>query len=228
MEKYGFVYIWRDRLKKMHYIGCHWGTEADGYICSSNRMRKAYRRRPNDFKRRVVKRIYTTRSDLLKEEYRWLQMIPKKYLGSRYYNHVNHQFNHWSVDDVLRKKISEDQKGRGDVRTPEGIESFRQKMKGYIPWNKGKKGLQKWSEYQRNAAIGRASPFRGKTFTKEEKDLRKYRRKTWKLMDPQGKEYVVVGLVDFCREHNLQNMLLQKVADGKRNHHKGWKCERLG
>ena len=44
MEKYGFVYIWYDKKRKMYYIGSHWGTDDDGYICSSNRMRDAYRR----------------------------------------------------------------------------------------------------------------------------------------------------------------------------------------
>ena len=34
--KYGFVYIWYDRKHHRYYIGCHWGTIDDGYICSSN------------------------------------------------------------------------------------------------------------------------------------------------------------------------------------------------
>ena len=72
MEKYGFVYIWRDKKRKMYYIGSHWGTEDDGYICSSDRMRKAYRRRPDDFKRRVISRIDTNREELLDEEHRLL------------------------------------------------------------------------------------------------------------------------------------------------------------
>lgn len=29
-EKYGFVYIWRDRKYNRYYIGCHWGREDDG------------------------------------------------------------------------------------------------------------------------------------------------------------------------------------------------------
>ena len=33
MEKYGFVYLWYDRKRKMFYIGSHWTTETDGYIC---------------------------------------------------------------------------------------------------------------------------------------------------------------------------------------------------
>lgn len=50
----GFVYIWRDRKHKRYYIGSHWGTPDDGYICSSPWMRQAYKHRPLDFKRRVL------------------------------------------------------------------------------------------------------------------------------------------------------------------------------
>ena len=76
-EKYGFVYIWFDRYRKMFYIGSHWGQENDGYICSSNWMRMSYQRRPKDFRRRIISRIYTSHKDLLIEEERWL-MINKR------------------------------------------------------------------------------------------------------------------------------------------------------
>ncbi len=76
-QKYGFVYIWKDRKRKMYYIGSHWGTECDGYVCSSNRMRKAYRRRPSDFTRRILEKT-ETREELLIIENRWLEMAAKK------------------------------------------------------------------------------------------------------------------------------------------------------
>jgi hypothetical protein len=68
MEKYGFVYIWYDHKNIRFYIGSHWGHENDGYICSSRWMRNAYKRRPNDFKRRIISLIYSNRKDLLLEE----------------------------------------------------------------------------------------------------------------------------------------------------------------
>ena len=55
-EKYGFVYLQFDRKHKRYYVGCHWGTVDDGYICSSNWMRDTYNRRPQDFKRRILKK----------------------------------------------------------------------------------------------------------------------------------------------------------------------------
>ena len=47
-EKYGFVYIWRDRKHNRYYVGSHWGHTGDGYICSSSWMKQAYKRRPDD------------------------------------------------------------------------------------------------------------------------------------------------------------------------------------
>ena len=100
--KYGFVYIWFDKKKKKFYIGSHWGTENDGYICSSRLMHYAKRKRPSDFKRRILKRIYTAREDLLVEEYKWLSLIPDAQLGKKYYNLTKHQPGHWAATDKIK------------------------------------------------------------------------------------------------------------------------------
>jgi len=111
IEKHGFIYIWRDKKRNKFYIGCHWGTEDDGYVCSSKWMRDAYRYRSEDFKRRILARVYTNRNDLLQEEYRWLSKIKPEELGKRYYNLTNHPNGHWSASEedrvlTLREKIS--------------------------------------------------------------------------------------------------------------------------
>lgn len=107
--KEGFIYIWYDSWRKMYYIGCHWGTEDDGYICSSWRMRKAYRRRTQDFKRKVIQRGIS-RETLLDEEHKWLRLIPDEQLGKKYYNHSKKHFGHWSTDlekrNVVGRQIS--------------------------------------------------------------------------------------------------------------------------
>jgi len=119
--KYGFVYIWFDRKHKRYYIGSHWGTEDDGYICSSTWMRNSYNRRYEDFKRRIISRIYTNRQDLLDEEYRWLSMIKKEELKTRYYNFSNHRQGHWTEGKTTttKQRISEKTKEamqRSEVR----------------------------------------------------------------------------------------------------------------
>lgn len=106
MEKYGFIYIWFDRKHKMYYIGCHWGNIDDGYICSSNRMRNAYRRRPKDFRRRILT-TNIERCELLDEEYKWLAKIDDNELGTKYYNLRKHKYEHWAQDYEKRKIIGE-------------------------------------------------------------------------------------------------------------------------
>lgn len=115
MEKYGFVYLWYDKRRKMYYIGCHWGLEHDGYICSSKRMRNAYDYRPEDFKRRIIKSNIPSRIAMLEEEFRWLSMIPDDQLGRKYYNHNKHHFGHWSSlpnADEIREKAGAKNKGK--------------------------------------------------------------------------------------------------------------------
>lgn len=112
----GFVYIWYDRKHKRYYVGSHWGPEDDGYVCSSVWMRRAYRHRPQDFKRRIVARVFTSRQDLFDEEYRWLKMMkPEEMRGPRYYNIKTYRDNHWHAEDEtirlsVREKISASKK----------------------------------------------------------------------------------------------------------------------
>lgn len=102
----GFVYIWRDKKHNRFYIGSHWGSEDDGYICSSKWMRNAHYRRPHDFKRRILERVETTRKELLNREAVWLNLISDKEFGSRYYN-LRSNTTHWHGDPKLRLTISE-------------------------------------------------------------------------------------------------------------------------
>ena len=107
MKKYGFVYIWFDRKHKRYYIGCHWGSQLDSYICSSSNMKSAYIRRPDDFKRKILKTNIDCKNKLLEEEYKWLTMIKKEELGKRYYNLHNHHFSHWSTNEITKRSVGE-------------------------------------------------------------------------------------------------------------------------
>jgi len=107
IEKYGFIYIWRDKKHKRYYVGSHWGTEDDGYICSSTWMRNSYKRRSEDFKRRILSFIYTNRKDLLKEEQRFLDMIKPKEVKIRYYNLLTSAGQRWHTDPQTRHTIGQ-------------------------------------------------------------------------------------------------------------------------
>ena len=125
---FGFVYIWRDRKHKRYYIGAHWGTENDGYICSSSWMMNAYNRRKEDFKRRILKRIYTDKKDMFLEEQKYLNMVKDEELGKKYYN-LNKTWQHWSFDDdkslSVKEKIS---KANSRKKKPKFTEEHKRKI----------------------------------------------------------------------------------------------------
>lgn len=125
--KYGFVYIWFDRKHKRYYIGSHWGHTNDGYICSSRWMRNAYRRRPHDFKRRILVVVEKGRGNLLAEEHKWLQLISENELGKKYYNLTNHLNGHWSTDEQKITSVKEKLKAADNIKGIRGYWVGRKK-----------------------------------------------------------------------------------------------------
>lgn len=180
-DKYGFVYIWYDRKHKRYYVGAHWGTENDGYICSSSWMKKAFIIRKKDFKRRIIFRT-TEKETLSNKEYEWLQLIKEEELGKRYYNLKNHYFHHWTQN----KSHYWTGKSRPEVKNFKGFiekgrrawnkgkplsEEHREKLKG--PRNISQETRDKWSEKRK----GLPSPMEGKKHTEETKKKMKEKRK---------------------------------------------------
>lgn len=122
--KYGFIYIWRDKKYKRYYIGCHWGTINDSYICSSPWMKKAHKKRSTDFKRRIIKSDLS-RMFMYVEEKRYLDMIKKEEIKPfnptpRYYNLYLNQNTPWHIDPynnlTVGQKISQSKKGKTPKR----------------------------------------------------------------------------------------------------------------
>lgn len=65
-------------------------------------MKNAYKRRPGDFKRRILAYITTSRNDMFDEEYKWLSMIRDSEIGTKYYNLIKHHSSHWSINEESR------------------------------------------------------------------------------------------------------------------------------
>ena len=101
--KHGIVYLWFDRKHKRYYLGSHWGTENDGYICSSRWMRNSYKRRPQDFKRRILLKNISNEIDTRKAEHKLLQMIKDKELGIKYYNHFNFVLYYATSEEISKE-----------------------------------------------------------------------------------------------------------------------------
>ena len=196
MEKYGFIYIWFDRKRKMFYVGSHWGAEDDGYICSSNRMRDAYRRRPQDFRRKIISNN-VSRDILLEEEYKWLSLIKDDELGNKYYNLRKHKWGHWSTDKNLRLKVGE---------------KISQRKKG-ISIPKDEKWRKSLSESKK-----------GKKLTPEHAaKCRTNGAKTYIVCDPENNIFDVFCLKDFAKQIGLRYSYLARVALGYRKQYKGYR-----
>jgi hypothetical protein len=195
-EKYGFVYIWYDKKHKRYYVGSHWGTENDGYICSSRWMRKSYKRRPNDFKRRTIKKVYD-RKTLLIEEHNYLSMMKDDELGKKYYNLTNHLNGHWSTDDNLfltvGEKISRSHKSNpnwgswsiGKVVSEETKQKLREANKKQFEDDeqrqmRRKKSLELWNdpEYRKTNTENKKGKKQSQETIQKRKDSIKERRKT--------------------------------------------------
>lgn len=240
-DKYGFVYIWYDRKRKMYYIGSHWGYENDGYICSSNRMRDAHRRRPEDFKRRVLSRVYSERLSLLAEEQRWFDMVKDR---SRYYN-LNWEVRNdlWWTDPDQRltvgQKISKSLTGRivSDDTRQKMSESFSGRKisdehKSQIGkskiGNSYRKGMITKEETKKKMSIAA----QGRIISEDQKKKlscakmgNSNRAKTYDFISPDGILTSITNLKEYCRDNGLDYGCMKKVHSGdpKRKTHKGWK-----
>lgn len=129
MEKYGFVYIWYDRKYKRYYIGCHWGREDDGYICSSTWMRNSFNRRKEDFKRRIITKT-SIREELFELEDSYLNLIKNEEFGTKYYNLQKH-WKHWSKKEYTRLSTKEriSQKTKEAMARPEVKQKYKESLK---------------------------------------------------------------------------------------------------
>src|SRR6185312_7201804 len=110
-----FTYCWTDHLKNMLYVGCHKGSEDDGYVCSSKWMLEEYTKRPDDFTRQII--TEGTYDDCLMLEATILKTADAKN-NSDYYNQHN---------------------GDGKFVCKNITEETREKLRRRVPWNKGKR-----------------------------------------------------------------------------------------
>ena len=177
----GFVYIWFDSYRKFYYIGSHYGSLNDGYLGSSVVFKRAYKKRPDYFKRRILHKHTGNRKTLLDKEQYYLNMIKLNELYSND-NIDNNTCKYYNMKPIasglsgkyaseLRKKFLQTERGK------QWLEEQKQRYyanppckKGNIPWNKGKKCPQ----------ISQA--LKGKSYITEEGRERK-RKKTRQLWE---------------------------------------------
>lgn len=83
--------------------------------------------------------------------------------------------------------------------------------------------------------LSRATEFKPKQHVSERTEFKKGdtphnkgKGKDYIFTDPDGQEYYVSCISDFCKAHNLTPANMRKVAKGERNFHKGWKAIQAG
>jgi len=115
----GYIYLWYDTKAKLFYLGGHKGKVEDSYICSNKMMIRAYKKRPNTFKFKILQYTYGDNKDLREAEQHWLNFIKNEelYWTQNIYNKTVKYYN--------QKKHSAG--GNGSAN----------KGKSHSPWNKG-------------------------------------------------------------------------------------------
>lgn len=230
----GFVYIWFDRKHSRYYIGSHWGHEKDGYICSSRWMKQAFRKRPQDFKRKILSDGWQTKRELLDEENKWLSCIKVDELGKRYYN-LSRGKNHWStnITPELKERLKlagEKRKGwkHTEQNKIEARERTKQMWANNIEYREKMSGPNPEHSKRLKGRPRKGNPEQWK-HTEEAKEKMKNshigivnRALTWIVIYPNGNEETISNLSNFCRLNNLSHKNM-----AHRGHSKGYKCRRF-
>lgn len=69
--------------------------------------------------------------------------------------------------------------------------------------------------------VGEKSPLFGMVGDKN------HQSKSYKITTPSGNIVFIKGLFKFCRDNNLKDGAMSGVANGRVDHHKGYKCEHI-
>jgi hypothetical protein len=68
------------------------------------------------------------------------------------------------------------------------------------------------------------SKYNSNTYRLQQKKLKE---KQYEVINPIGTKFIITGLKQFCKENNLSEQNMYKVSNKLREHHKGWKCNKI-
>lgn len=120
----------------------------------------------------------------------------------------------------------------------EGTSGFKHKEKTLLLWSRQRSGKNHplygkghndiTKDYMKNNWIGENNNHYGKKQSEKQKQIvREINSKSYIVTFPDGKKEIIKNLKKFCKENNLLDSKMCLVAQGKRNHHKKFKCEYL-
>lgn len=179
-----FVYCWTDRKTNMLYIGCHKGSQDDGYVCSSKWVLEEYKKRPEDFTRQII--AEGTQDDCLMLETSILKSVDAK-RNPEYYNQHNGDGKFipkkgaYLWPESRKKKHSERYKG---VNNPfygkkHNDESNKKNREAHLGKHHTEETRKLWSEQRQ----GEGNSNYGKHWDEEWKDRQREKMKGRKVSD---------------------------------------------
>lgn len=112
-----------------------------------------------------------------------------------------------------------------------------EKMKNHL----SKKGKEYWNRLSENEKDEKRKKFNatkignknalGKTWKlsdESKKNVADSKSVNWLITFPNGKKEIIKNMNKFCKENGLDQGAMSNVAKGKKNHHKGHLCQKLG
>lgn len=114
-----------------------------------------------------------------------------------------------SSDEARRQVCKERMKINNPSKNPEVIQKILQSRSWYRPSE----------ETKRKTSLSLLGKKKINT-----SNMNKDKIKTYLVTYPDGKKLIVSNMRNFCKENNLTESLMYKVASGNRNHHKKYKC----
>lgn len=128
------------------------------------------------------------------------------------------------TDDVLIPTRNNNFSFLGIKQSEEHKKARSESLKGNANcgWMRG----QKWSEETKNKMSLAAKQRNLKPeYVDKQSTAKNHLKKQYKVTDPEGNCFVVLGINQFCKKNGLSHSSMILVAQGKRVSHKGWKCE---
>lgn len=195
--RFGFIYLWYDKTKKKYYLGSHLGSPSDGYVGSNDHLLKAYRKRPDSFKRRILEsHVDINSKELLHREQLWLNLIKPEELDSKYYN---------------LKKVA----AGGDI-----ISLLSDEKKKQHAMKCGLASRKYWDNISfEEMESRRINAFGGNEFSRDylRERNKKLCSKEALIIFPNGNKEIIKNVSEFCEKNNINYQNFKTVLRGNTN-----------
>ncbi len=166
-KKYNFVYLTINQINGRGYIGDH-STDnlKDGYLGSGRPLFENAKLKygKENFKREILE-FFGTKEEAFNAQEKYIKLL-KTHISQGGYN-LNWKGGKGPLTQEMRDKIGNFHKGK--KLSKETKEKISKSRKGKVPWNKGIKGVIKYSDdiNMKKGRKGKSNGFHGKKHSEE-------------------------------------------------------------